>query len=230
MVAMSTLTAKEAWRERMRAQRHIRPHVNPLQNQYTDATLPENFAASAFAAPLPLHVDIGCGKGHFCADLATARPDLNVLGIEIREPLVLEATRLAAETRVRNLCFLAGSANALLAPAIDALGAANHPLASASIQFPDPWPKARHAKRRVTTAPLVAALAERLPSGGTVLLQSDLQWLAEEMRAAFAAHPSFSCDGRWLSEEERPFPIATERERQAARRGIAVHRSRIVRR
>ena len=152
------------------------------------------------------------------------------LGIEIREPLVLEATRLAAETRARNLCFLAGSANALLAPAIDALGAANHPLASASIQFPDPWPKARHAKRRVTTAPLVAALAERLPSGGTVLLQSDLQWLAEEMRAAFAAHPNFSCDGRWLSEEERPFPIATERERQAARRGIAVHRSRIVRR
>ena len=117
-----------------------------------------------------------------------------------------------------------------LAPAIDALGAANHPLASASIQFPDPWPKARHAKRRVTTAPLVAALAERLPSGGTVLLQSDLQWLAEEMRAAFAAHPNFSCDGRWLTEEERPFPIATERERQAARRGIAVHRSRIVRR
>ena len=103
-------------------------------------------------------------------------------------------------------------------------------MASASIQFPDPWPKARHAKRRITTAPLVAALAERLPSGGTVLLQSDLQWLAEEMRAAFAAHPNFSCDGRWLSEEERPFPIATERERQAARRGIAVHRSRIVRR
>ena len=55
----------------MRAQRHIRPHVNPLQNQYTDATLPANFAADAFAAPLPLHVDIGCGKGHFCADLAT---------------------------------------------------------------------------------------------------------------------------------------------------------------
>ena len=49
MVAMSTLTAKEAWRERMRAQRHIRPHVNPLQNQYTDATLPANFAADAFA-------------------------------------------------------------------------------------------------------------------------------------------------------------------------------------
>ena len=103
MVAMSTLTAKEAWRERMRAQRHIRPHVNPLQNQYTDATLPENFAASAFAAPLPLHVDIGCGKGHFCADLAEARPDLNVLGIEIRDPLVEEANRLCMPHSARTL-------------------------------------------------------------------------------------------------------------------------------
>ena len=81
------------WRERMRAQRHIRPHVNPLQRRFQlPAAL--DLEAFAFAQSQPIHVDVGCGKGHFCADLAEARPDLNVLGIEIRDPLVEEANRL----------------------------------------------------------------------------------------------------------------------------------------
>ena len=75
------------WRERMRAQRHIRPHVNPLQRRFRlPAAL--DLEGLAFAQPQAIHVDVGCGKGHFCADLAEARPDLNVLGIEIRDPLV----------------------------------------------------------------------------------------------------------------------------------------------
>ena len=77
------------WRERMRAQRHIRPHVNPLQRRFQlPAAL--DLEDLAFAQPQAIHVDVGCGKGHFCADLAEARPDLNVLGIEIRDPLVEE--------------------------------------------------------------------------------------------------------------------------------------------
>jgi SAM-dependent methyltransferase len=81
------------WRERMRAQRHIRPHVNPLQRRFQlPAAL--DLEDLAFAQSQPIHVDVGCGKGHFCADLAEARPDLNVLGIEIRDPLVEEANRL----------------------------------------------------------------------------------------------------------------------------------------
>ena len=94
VVGTSSLAVNSAWRERIRAQRHIRPHVNPLQRRFADAApslQPElHFASDG----KPLHVDIGCGKGHFCADLATARPDLNVLGIEIREQLVDEGKRL----------------------------------------------------------------------------------------------------------------------------------------
>ena len=58
------LKGSPTWRERMKAQRHIRPHVNPLQRRFVLQTLDED--ALSFNAVQPLHVDIGCGKGHFC--------------------------------------------------------------------------------------------------------------------------------------------------------------------
>lgn len=221
------------WRERMRAQRHIRPHTNPLQSRFTEQRLQEDQVQ--FDAARPLHVDIGCGKGHFCADLASSRPDINVLGIEIREQLVDEAKRLRGLTASGNLDFVAGSANALFAPSVDALqpGA----LASCSVQFPDPWPRRRHQKRRVVQRPLVRDIASRLPSGGFVFLQSDVEELAREMRTAFLECGAFELPPAeqhdqhgWLLEDARPFEsVRTERERQATRRQLSVWRAVLVR-
>ena len=221
------------WRERMRAQRHIRPHTNPLQSRFTEQRLQEDQVQ--FDAARPLHVDIGCGKGHFCADLASSRPDINVLGIEIREQLVDEAKRLRELTASGNLDFVAGSANALFAPCVDALqpGA----LASCSVQFPDPWPRRRHQKRRVVQQPLVRDIASRLPSGGFVFLQSDVEELAREMRTAFLECGAFELPPAeqhdqhgWLLEDARPFEsVRTERERQATRRQLGVWRALLVR-
>ena len=107
MILISLATAPRAsssvWRERMRAQRHIRPHVNPLQRRFQLPAALDLEGQIAFARPQPVHMDIGCGKGHFCADLAEARPDLNVLGIEIRDPLVEEANRLCMPHSARTL-------------------------------------------------------------------------------------------------------------------------------
>ena len=151
-----TPTPRLTWRERLKAQRHIRPHVNPLQRRFVeqDCSTALNDAMS-FEKLQPLHVDIGCGKGHFCADLATARPDLNVLGIEIREELMVEARRLSELSGVGNLRFVSGSANALVPTLPNA-----QLLSSASVNFPDPWPKRRHRKRRVVQ-PECACLRSR---------------------------------------------------------------------
>lgn len=230
------------WRERMRAQRHIRPHVNPLQRRFQQVQL--DTEAIAFARPAqPLHVDIGCGKGHFCADLAAARPDLNVLGIEIREPLVDEARRLCALSGSGNLRFVAGSANVLLGACCEGLGGE---LGSCSVQFPDPWPKRRHAKRRVVQPDLAAEIGRRLRPGGFVFLQSDVQELLLEMRRTFLESGHFEGEGEggggkgaereleqehaWLGESARPFDgVQTERERQCARRGLPVWRATLLR-
>ena len=199
-----------------------------MQRRFEQAGLDQNIS---FAATLPLHVDIGCGKGHFCADLATARPDLNVLGIEIREPLVEEASRLVELAGTPNLRFIAGSANVLAAACCDQLQV---PLSSASIQFPDPWPKRRHQKRRVVQVDLVRQLAARMQlESGLVFVQSDVEELADEMRACFlssgfyddADAAELGPDG-WLRDEARPWPtVRTERERQAERRGLNVWRA-----
>lgn len=173
------------WNQRLRAQRHIRPHVNPLQRRFTEQPLPASFGPSAFEAARPLHLDLGCGKGHYCADLAAACPDLNVLGIEIREPLVQEADRLSQ--KIGNLCFLAGSANVCAAAAVDTIlsyGGDSY-LHSVSIQFPDPWPKLRHRKRRIVQLPLVSELVKRLHPGGVVLLKSDVEEVGRDMLSAF---------------------------------------------
>ena len=210
---------KEAWRERMRAQRHIRPHVNPLQRRYLKPPTDSLAEILNFAdLTLPFHIDIGCGKGHFCADLAEARPDRNIVGIEIREQLVEEATRLCGLTGVGNLCFLAGSANVLVEPVCDALSTAS--LASVSINFPDPWPKRAHHKRRVVQPELAEALAKQLPAGGLVLVQSDIKELEDEMAATFLRSGFYDVDNEAASIAEAAglTTILTERARQAARR------------
>lgn len=211
------------WRERMRAQRHIRPHVNPLQRRFQlPAAL--DLEDLAFAQSQPIHVDVGCGKGHFCADLAEARPDLNVLGIEIRDPLVEEANRLCQLSGTGNLRFVAGSANVLLGPCCDALGM-DAPLASCSIQFPDPWFKRRYAKRRVVQPELVAEIGRRLQPRGLVFLQSDIAELAAEMRGCFLGSGLFDVASA-TDLAARPFGgVQTERERQCARRELPVFRA-----
>ena len=144
-ILVLTPTPRLTWRERLKAQRHIRPHVNPLQRRFVEQDCSTTLnAALSFETSQALHVDIGCGKAHFCADLATARPDLNVLGIEIRDELMVEARRLSELSGVGNLRFVSGSANSLVPMLPEAII-----LSSASVNFPDPWPKRRHRKRRV---------------------------------------------------------------------------------
>ena len=83
----------------------------------------------------------------------------------------------------------------------------------------------------------MAALAERMaPGRGTIFLMSDVCELAQEMHSMFAESGAFDeapvellDDEGWLLEQARPFPIQTERERQAARRGLPVWRCMLTR-
>ena len=84
----------------------VHQHVNPLSPYYRQSPVPIDPAA-VFADPaLPLHLDIGCARGRFILKMAEAEPDWNFLGVEIREPLVDEANRLADETALSNLHYV----------------------------------------------------------------------------------------------------------------------------
>lgn len=187
----------------------VREHVNPLSAKYQVAIAPPDWQSLYADVTKPLHLDIGCGRGKFLLDMAQQQPAWNFLGLEIREPLVDQANEWRSQLGLTNLAYLFCNANNSLRPLLSSLP--EGVLQRVSIQFPDPWFKKRHQKRRVVQPELVATLAEFLVTGGTVFLQSDVLDVAEAMRDRVAEHPAFTPTSTdWL--EQNPLPVATERE------------------
>lgn len=200
----------------------VRQHVNPFNRKY-QTTIAAPDWSTVFASPQhPLHIDIGCAKGYFTMQMAALKPDWNFLGLEIREPLVDQALQQKNEAGLTNLHFLFGNANTSLAGLLASLPA--NTLQQVSIQFPDPWFKKRHQKRRVVQPELVQCLAEFLPTGGQVVLQSDVEAVALEMCDRFAENQFFQrTQAEWLVDS--PFPAQTDREQLTLAKGLPVYRA-----
>lgn len=187
----------------------VREHVNPLSKKYQVAIDPPDWPTAYQQPGRSLHLDIGCGRGRFLLKMAIEHPDQNFLGLEIRAPLVEEANRDKQELGLTNLHYLFCNANICLRPLLKSLPMGV--LKTVTIQFPDPWFKRRHQKRRMVQPDLVSDLADFLGSSGIVFIQSDVFEVANEIRDRFDQHPQFSrTHPNWL--DHNPFPIATERE------------------
>ena len=200
----------------------VRQHVNPLSNKYQTTVEPIDWASFYLVPTQPLHLDIGCAKGHFVSQMATQQPDWNFLGLEIRAPLVEQALQQRDRAALRNLHFLFCNANTSLAEVLQSLPAGI--LQQVSIQFPDPWFKKRHQKRRVVQPELVQSLAQHLPPGGRVVLQSDVEAVAQEMCDRFAEHVAFQrSHPDWLPAS--PFAAQTDRETLTLSKGLPVFRA-----
>ncbi|MCC5620773.1 tRNA (guanosine(46)-N7)-methyltransferase TrmB [Nostoc sp. CHAB 5715] len=201
----------------------VRQHVNPLGKKYQTPASPQDLEKIYAKPNQPLHLDIGCAKGLFLVNMAKIEPNWNFLGLEIREPLVVEANKLRSELGLTNLHYLFCNVNNSLHSLLSSLPPGS--LQRVTIQFPDPWFKTRHAKRRVVQPELVAELANYLAVGSVVFLQSDMEFVAVEMRDRFAAHPAYQRIGteEWLA--ENPLPVPTEREIGTQKKGEPVYRT-----
>ncbi|MCP9819359.1 tRNA (guanosine(46)-N7)-methyltransferase TrmB [Synechococcus sp. Cruz-9H2] len=202
----------------------VRQHVNPLSRVHQQPlVLPP--LIELFARPeQPLHLDIGSARGRFLLAMAPLQPEWNFLGVEIRRPLVEAAERDRQAQASSNLSFLFCNANVSLLSWLRTLPAGS--LQRVTIQFPDPWFKSRHHKRRVLQPDLLQALAASLPEGGELFLQSDVTAVIEPMVALTEASGWFLRppeDGRpWRG--DNPLPVATERERIVLSQGLPVYR------
>lgn len=200
----------------------IRQHVNPLSRKFKQSIeLPQ--WQQIYANPqLFLHLDIGCARGKFLLEMAQLYPNTNFLGIEIRQPLVIAANREKEQLGLTNLHYIFGSINYSGSHLLASLPA--NSLKYITVQFPDPWFKRKHQKRRVIQPELVDLLVDYLIDEGTVFLQSDIQEVAVEMKNRFAQHPLLvrQHSEAWLN--ENPFPIATERELYVLKDNLPVYR------
>ena len=140
------------------------------------------FGRSADSAPKIL--EIGFGMGETTAAIAAAHPQNDYLGIEVHTPGVGSLCKLVAEGDLRNIRIVQHDAVDVLREMI-----APGTLAGAHIFFADPWPKARHHKRRLIQPPLVALLASRLKPGGYIHCATDWENYAEQMLAVLSAEP-----------------------------------------
>lgn len=197
----------------------VHQHVNPFSPFYIFEPKPIELE-KVFANPeLPLHLDIGCARGRFILKMAQTEKAQNFLGVEIREPLVIEGNRIAKEKNLDNLHYEFCNAMLKLGKLLEKIPAGV--LQTVTIQFPDPWFKKKHAKRRMVNAELVETVVERIADGGMIFIQTDIEFLADEMFVLFRANTKLKENAT----AENPFPIKTEREAAVEEKNLPVYRT-----
>ena len=138
---------------------------------------------------LPLHLDIGCASGDFLFDLALHNTKWNYLGIEIREKLVKTAKLKAKEREMKNIYFIFGNANKIVNDFYCEF--INKNLKSISFNFPDPWFKKRHHKRRVIQKDLVNILSNSMQKGSLIFIKTDVEDLFDYMDFTILSNSNF---------------------------------------
>lgn len=196
----------------------VHQHVNPLAPFYRFIPKPIKIGEIFADANLPLHLDIGAARGRFILKMAEITPNQNFLGVEIREPLVTEANRIAKENNLTNLHYEFCNASFSLDKLIENLP--ENLLQIVTIQFADPWFKKKHAKRRMVNKELVETVVSHLTDSGKIFVQTDIEFLAEEIFEFFRAKENL----REILIEENPFAIKTEREMAVEEKSLPVYR------
>lgn len=202
----------------------VHQHVNPLAPFYRQPPEPIDIERLFSEPERPLLIDLGCARGRFLLQMASAEPKWNYLGVEIRKPLVDEANRIAIENGFGNLHYTFCNAMLWLPRLLEQIPAGL--LRTVTIQFPDPWFKKKHSKRRMVNPQMASAIAQHLSAGGIVFLQTDIEFLADEMCALFREKEEFE----EIETPANPFPVKSEREKAVEAKGGTIYRTRFRRR
>jgi len=157
----------------------MRQHVNPLSRNFKEIERIPSLIEIFGNSKLNLHLDIGCAAGEFLFDLALVNTSWNYLGIEIREKLVKNAKLKVIEKEIKNLYFIFGNANNILNDVQSKFIFKN--LKSLSFNFPDPWFKKRHYKRRVIQPEFINILSNSLQKGTLIFVKTDVKDLFDYM-------------------------------------------------
>jgi len=176
----------------------------------------QRLATAGYANKLPVVLEIGIGCGEFLAFEAVNHPEWNFLGAEIYLPGIAKAVSYLEEAGVMERIRI----TQLPAQFVLEHQVADGELHGAYINHPDPWPKARHHKRRIIQKNFAEQLVRKLEPGGFIKLASDIEELAIWMRDILDATPGLKnlgvADGFIPREEGR---IVTKFEGRGDRAG-----------
>lgn len=125
--------------------------------------LPKDF----FPDDKPFNVEIGIGNGEFISEYAKANPDQNYLGFEVMKRIFNRAIVKARQVESKNVRLIHFDATFIVSLLEDGC------VDNFYVNFPDPWPKKRHKKRRILKTEFIELLARKLKQGGTLCMATD---------------------------------------------------------
>ena len=194
-----------------------------IENEYV-FTEPEGMKGTwsqVFGNDNPIRIEIGMGKGTFITTLAANNPDINYVGIEKYSSVLLRAVEKQDELQLPNLRFIRMDAEAIC----EVFGAGE--VDRIYLNFSDPWPKDRHAKRRLTSRQFMARYDIILKPDGQVEFKTDnkdlFDFSLEEIKEADWELPVVTFDlhnDSVLNEGN----VMTEYERKFSEKGIKINR------
>ncbi|TRW87872.1 tRNA (guanosine(46)-N7)-methyltransferase TrmB [Mycolicibacterium sp. 018/SC-01/001] len=155
-----------------------------------------------FGRHAPLILEIGCGTGTSTLAMAQQEPDLDVIAVEVYRRGLAQLLSAIDREQVPNIRLIRGDGVDVLA---HMLGPES--LTAVRVFFPDPWPKARHHKRRLLQPDTVALIADRLRPGGILHAATDHAGYAEQIAEVGDAEPRL----RRISPDAPGLPIRTDR-------------------
>lgn len=163
----------------------------------------------------PLKVEIGFGNGTFIFDKALAEHDTDFIGIELYHKGIRSLAKRIKKSSIKNLIIIYANAKKVLADSI-----LDNELAEVFINFPDPWPKKRHKKRRLVNINFTQLIFSKLKNKGNVYLATDSKDYIEEMLVSFEGKPGFkNLLGRLKYSEKTPYPNTTKYEEKSLSNG-----------
>jgi len=166
-----------------------------------------------------MHLDVGFGGGEFLLGMARLHPDRRFVGVERfaegHRNLVKNVLRMGLE----NVVSAVGDAHVVVGICF-----ADGSLDGVTLNFSDPWPKARHASRRLFTEEFLGLAARKLRPGGRLCLATDDAAYAEQALGDLAKVPLLASthpEVRWM--DVSPYPLRTRYEEKWIREGRPLH-------
>ncbi len=137
-----------------------------------------------FGRRAPVVLEIGCGSGTSTLAMAQDEPDIDVIAVEIYRRGLAQLLSAIDREQVRNIRLIRGNALDVLQHLI-----APGSLSGVRVFFPDPWPKARHHKRRLLQPVTIGVIADRLLPGGVLHAATDHPGYADQIAEVGDAEP-----------------------------------------
>jgi tRNA (guanine-N7-)-methyltransferase len=172
----------------------------------------------------PIELEIGFGHGLFLYERARARPDVRLLGLEVKKKWSYLVAERCQRRGLLGVTVWSEDARAIL-PRVQAAS-----VQRVFMHFPDPWWKKRHEHRSLTGDVLLTEIAQVLVAGGEFFMQTDVEQRAEAQLAALRAHPAFELASETGYLAHNPYQARSNREARAMQDGLPVYRVLAIRR